>query len=447
MAEGAPRGHHLARRRSHRAGGRRDRRRRGPGLGQRRPRRRSGARRPGRRGGRPGRHPGHQHRRPAGRPRSAELHHRAVGAGPPDAGARPDDAAQAGAAGDARARLGPGRRHRLDDGPRADLGDDPLQRRALGAARRLQDTGARGSRDGVTINSLLTGSIATERLASLAGSMENAEAGAAATVPAGRIGRPEEMAWAAAFLPRIARPTSPARRLPSTAARCTASDPRRSAARATPRMRGVTGYRRAFAGNGKPRQRSSKAGALDRSQRVAVGVAAAEQPGPQRVDAVAASARSPAGGSARARRSAARRRGAGRGETRRAPRPGRAPSTAPRTRPRRRPSRARARARRRPRHRPGPGRARAAAFSAWVRRYGSGSTAITSVDARPDSAGSSCRCRGRPPPRARSRRRAARCAGRARPCPGRARRSGERTARTEGSGCPGASPTLPALGG
>ena len=30
--------------------------------------------------------------------------------------------------------------------------------------------------------------------------MENAEAGAAATVPAGRIGQPEEMAWAAAFL-------------------------------------------------------------------------------------------------------------------------------------------------------------------------------------------------------------------------------------------------------
>jgi 3-oxoacyl-[acyl-carrier protein] reductase len=56
------------------------------------------------------------------------------------------------------------------------------------------------ARDGVTINSLLTGSIATERLASLAGSMENAEAGAAANVPAARIGRPEEMAWAAAFL-------------------------------------------------------------------------------------------------------------------------------------------------------------------------------------------------------------------------------------------------------
>jgi 3-oxoacyl-[acyl-carrier protein] reductase len=54
--------------------------------------------------------------------------------------------------------------------------------------------------DGVTINTLLTGLIATERAASLAGSMEAAEAGAAETVPAGRLGRPEEMAWAAAFL-------------------------------------------------------------------------------------------------------------------------------------------------------------------------------------------------------------------------------------------------------
>lgn len=54
--------------------------------------------------------------------------------------------------------------------------------------------------DGVTINTLLTGSIATDRIASLAGSMANAEAHAAQTVPAGRLGRPEEMAWAAAFL-------------------------------------------------------------------------------------------------------------------------------------------------------------------------------------------------------------------------------------------------------
>ncbi len=54
--------------------------------------------------------------------------------------------------------------------------------------------------DGVTINTLLTGNIATERAASLAGSMDAAEAEAARTIPAARLGRPEEMAWAAAFL-------------------------------------------------------------------------------------------------------------------------------------------------------------------------------------------------------------------------------------------------------
>jgi 3-oxoacyl-[acyl-carrier protein] reductase len=54
--------------------------------------------------------------------------------------------------------------------------------------------------DGVTINSLLTGSIATERLASLSGSLGAAEAHAARTVPAGRLGRPEEIGAAAAFL-------------------------------------------------------------------------------------------------------------------------------------------------------------------------------------------------------------------------------------------------------
>ena len=54
--------------------------------------------------------------------------------------------------------------------------------------------------DGVTINTLLTGSIATERVASLAGSIEAAERYASETVPVGRLGRPEEMGWAAAFL-------------------------------------------------------------------------------------------------------------------------------------------------------------------------------------------------------------------------------------------------------
>jgi 3-oxoacyl-[acyl-carrier protein] reductase len=54
--------------------------------------------------------------------------------------------------------------------------------------------------DGVTLNTLLTGRIATERLADAQGSLEPAEAGARTQVPAGRLGTPEEMAAAAAFL-------------------------------------------------------------------------------------------------------------------------------------------------------------------------------------------------------------------------------------------------------
>jgi 3-oxoacyl-[acyl-carrier protein] reductase len=54
--------------------------------------------------------------------------------------------------------------------------------------------------DGVTLNTVLPGRIATERAYSLAGSPEAAEAAAAQEVPAARMGRPEEMAAAVAFL-------------------------------------------------------------------------------------------------------------------------------------------------------------------------------------------------------------------------------------------------------
>lgn len=54
--------------------------------------------------------------------------------------------------------------------------------------------------DGVTINTLLTGRIATRRMEAIHGSMDAARAAAAKAVPAGRLGRPEEMAAAAAFL-------------------------------------------------------------------------------------------------------------------------------------------------------------------------------------------------------------------------------------------------------
>jgi len=54
--------------------------------------------------------------------------------------------------------------------------------------------------DGVTVNTVATGRFATERLASMAGSIEAAEAAAERDVPAGRLGRPEEYGDLVAFL-------------------------------------------------------------------------------------------------------------------------------------------------------------------------------------------------------------------------------------------------------
>jgi 3-oxoacyl-[acyl-carrier protein] reductase len=56
------------------------------------------------------------------------------------------------------------------------------------------------ARDGVTLNSVLPGQIATDRMIELYGSREAAEAGAAETIPAGRLGTVEEFAAAVAFL-------------------------------------------------------------------------------------------------------------------------------------------------------------------------------------------------------------------------------------------------------
>jgi 3-oxoacyl-[acyl-carrier protein] reductase len=58
----------------------------------------------------------------------------------------------------------------------------------------------RTAADGVTLNTVLPGRIATQRLAATSGSLEAAEAAARETVPAGRLGRPEELAAAAVFL-------------------------------------------------------------------------------------------------------------------------------------------------------------------------------------------------------------------------------------------------------
>jgi 3-oxoacyl-[acyl-carrier protein] reductase len=54
--------------------------------------------------------------------------------------------------------------------------------------------------DGVTLNAILAGRIATERAIATAGSLEAAEAKARDEVPAGRLGTVEEFAAAAAFL-------------------------------------------------------------------------------------------------------------------------------------------------------------------------------------------------------------------------------------------------------
>jgi 3-oxoacyl-[acyl-carrier protein] reductase len=54
--------------------------------------------------------------------------------------------------------------------------------------------------DGVTLNSVLPGRIATQRIIERSGSQEAAEAYAASHVPAGRLGTVEEMGAAAAFL-------------------------------------------------------------------------------------------------------------------------------------------------------------------------------------------------------------------------------------------------------
>jgi 3-oxoacyl-[acyl-carrier protein] reductase len=54
--------------------------------------------------------------------------------------------------------------------------------------------------DGVTLNTILPGRIATDRQAALFGSLEEAEEAARDQVPAGRLGRVEEIAAAAAFL-------------------------------------------------------------------------------------------------------------------------------------------------------------------------------------------------------------------------------------------------------
>jgi 3-oxoacyl-[acyl-carrier protein] reductase len=58
----------------------------------------------------------------------------------------------------------------------------------------------RYARDGVTLNTIHPGQIATDRMIDTAGSLEAAQARAAETIPAGRLGTVDELAAAAVFL-------------------------------------------------------------------------------------------------------------------------------------------------------------------------------------------------------------------------------------------------------
>ena len=54
--------------------------------------------------------------------------------------------------------------------------------------------------DGITLNTILPGRIATDRISHLHGSIEKAQEAAKDEIPAGRLGDAEELAAAAAFL-------------------------------------------------------------------------------------------------------------------------------------------------------------------------------------------------------------------------------------------------------
>lgn len=83
---------------------------------------------------------------------------------------------------------------------------EPLPGLALSNAHRMATTGLfktladEVAKDGITVNSVATGLFATERLATLHGSMADAERAARDEVPAGRLGTPEEYGDLVAFI-------------------------------------------------------------------------------------------------------------------------------------------------------------------------------------------------------------------------------------------------------
>ena len=149
----------------------------------RRPRRGTRADRRRRARPRPDRHPRDQHRR-AARRRSARVHARAVGGRSPRArgGADRDDRARR--ARDARARLRPGGERVVVGRARADPGAACCRTRtgpACSAPSRCSPSKLAG--DGITLNTILPGRIATDRISHLHGSIEKAAGGGARRDP------------------------------------------------------------------------------------------------------------------------------------------------------------------------------------------------------------------------------------------------------------------------
>ncbi len=83
---------------------------------------------------------------------------------------------------------------------------EPIPTLMLSTVHRAGMSGAfktlahRVAADGVTLNTMLPGRIATDRVFTNAGSREEAERAARETIPAGRLGTPEEFAAVAAFV-------------------------------------------------------------------------------------------------------------------------------------------------------------------------------------------------------------------------------------------------------
>lgn len=83
---------------------------------------------------------------------------------------------------------------------------EPIPGLALSNAHRMATVGlfktlaTEVAADGVTVNTVATGLFATERLASMHGSLEAAEEHARKSIPAGRLGTPEEYGDLVAFL-------------------------------------------------------------------------------------------------------------------------------------------------------------------------------------------------------------------------------------------------------